>query len=69
MDEIKEDLVSSEIQNLCENPSISHVNCEPHCDVPIGCVLKKNKKLRLIMNLQHLNIYSQPKKFRYMYED
>jgi hypothetical protein len=57
--------VSSEITSLLNNGCISNVDYKPHCVVPIGCVPKKNRKQRLIVDLRHVNSFSESRKFRY----
>ena len=57
--------VSSEIPSLLDNGCISKVDYKPHCVVPIGCVPRKNRKQRLLVDLRHVNSFSESRKVRY----
>ena len=47
--------IDREVSNLLKSKVISRVDYKPFCVNAIGCVPKKNKKLRLIVDLRPLN--------------
>lgn len=53
--------VAAEVKRLAGSGSISKVDSKPQCVVPIGCVPKKNKKHRLIVDLRYVNTYCESK--------
>jgi len=57
--------VNEEVSRLLSTKAIVKANELPKCIVPIGCVPKKGNKLRLIVDLRHVNTYCSPPKFRY----
>ena len=61
----QEAFVDREIHDLLTSGAIEECLGQPHCVSPIGCVPKKNKKFRLIVDLRRLNSVSETPKFQY----
>ena len=61
----QEAFVDREIHDLLTSGAIEECLGQPHCLSPIGCVPKKNKKFRLIVDLRRLNSVSETPKFQY----
>ena len=57
--------VDKEIKGLLKSGRVSAAKELPKCVVPIGCVPKKNKQLRMIVDLRHVNSFCKTPKFRY----
>ena len=57
------DFVESEIANCLQKSYIVEVDSLPYCCNPL--TVAEGKKLRLVLDLRHVNPYLQKKKFRY----
>lgn len=57
--------VDKEIKELLSTGRVSVAQELPKCVVPVGCVPKKNKLLRMIIDLRHVNSFCKTPKFRY----
>lgn len=55
--------VSSEIKRLLSQGAIKQSEYKPHCILPLTCVPKKNKKLRLVLDCRHINVNIDTPKF------
>jgi hypothetical protein len=56
--------VTDSVQALVRAGAVKHVLEKPRCVSPLAVVPKKGGKLRLILNLQHVNKYLSVPKFR-----
>ena len=57
--------LESEIESLLTQGCIDIAECKPNCVSPITCVPKKNGDFRLVTDLRHLTVFSEPPKFKY----
>ena len=60
----KGDFVKSSIEKLLEDGCVERVSEPPHCINPLT-VAERNSKLRLVLDLRHVNKFIEPNKFKY----